>query len=50
MMTLWAYVTGKWDGAHAPPNCGIVLIEHGPLGYSRPEIIGDVSRASDAGG
>ncbi len=36
MMTLWAYVTGEWDGAHAPPNCGIVLIEHGPLGFSPP--------------
>ena len=50
MVALWAYVTGEWDGAHAQPNCGIVLIEHGPLGYSRPEIIGDVGNASDAGG
>jgi broad specificity phosphatase PhoE len=50
MMTLWAYVTGEWDGAHAPPNCGIVLIEHGPRGYSPPVIVGDAGSARDAGG
>jgi broad specificity phosphatase PhoE len=50
MMTLWAYVTGEWDGAYAPPNCGIVLIEHGPGGYSPPVIIGDAGSAADAGG
>ncbi|MGO9930315.1 MAG: histidine phosphatase family protein [Steroidobacteraceae bacterium] len=50
MMTLWAYVTGRWEGAHAPPNCGIVLIEHGPQGYSSPQILGDASPADDAGG
>jgi broad specificity phosphatase PhoE len=50
MMTLWAYVTGRWDGAHAPPNCGIVLIEHGPQGYATPQVVGDGSSGNDAGG
>jgi broad specificity phosphatase PhoE len=50
MMTLWAYVTGRWDGAHAPANCGIVLIEHGPQGYASPQVVGDASGGYDAGG
>jgi len=50
MMTLWAYVTGEWDGAYAPPNCGMVLIEHDPQGYARPQVIGDAGSAADAGG
>jgi probable phosphoglycerate mutase len=50
MTCLWAYVTGQWDEAHVPPNCGIVLIEHGPSGYAPPYIVaGDIS-AEDAGG
>src|ERR1700761_5301935 len=27
MACLWAYATRSWDGAHVPPNCGIVLVE-----------------------
>jgi broad specificity phosphatase PhoE len=50
MMTLWAYVTGQWEAAHAPPNCGIVLIEYGPGGYSAPQIIDDANSINDAGG
>jgi broad specificity phosphatase PhoE len=50
MISLWAYVTGEWDAAHAPPNCGIVLIEHGPQGYSRPRVIDATGSAHDAGG
>jgi broad specificity phosphatase PhoE len=50
MMALWAYVTGHWDGAYAPPNCGIVLIEHGPQGYAMPRVIGDASSGNDVGG
>jgi probable phosphoglycerate mutase len=50
MQTLWSHVTGSWRGAHAPPNCGIVVIEHGPQGYSPPRIVGDVCSAADAGG
>jgi broad specificity phosphatase PhoE len=40
MVTLWAHACGDWSGAHIPPNCGIVLIEHGPAGYSQPQVIG----------
>jgi broad specificity phosphatase PhoE len=50
MMTLWAYVSGEWDGAYAPPNCGIVLIERGPKGYLRPRVLDDAGSAPDAGG
>ena len=39
MVALWAHATGDWSGAHVPPNCGIVLVEHGPQGYSRPSVI-----------
>jgi broad specificity phosphatase PhoE len=50
MTTLWAYVAGTWADAYVPPNCGMVLIEHGPRGYSKPQVIDAVSRAQDAGG
>jgi broad specificity phosphatase PhoE len=50
MTTLWAYVTGTWEEAYAPPNCGMVLIEHGPQGYSKPQVIDGVSSADHAGG
>lgn len=39
MACLWAYVAGSWEDAHAPPNCGMVLIEHGPQGYSPPRVV-----------
>jgi 2,3-bisphosphoglycerate-dependent phosphoglycerate mutase len=50
MTCLWAYATGRWDNAYVPPNCGIVLIEHGPQGYSQPRIIDEGERTLDAGG
>jgi broad specificity phosphatase PhoE len=50
MMTLWAYVSGGWDDAYAPPNCGIVLIERGPQGYLTPRVLDDAGSAPDAGG
>jgi broad specificity phosphatase PhoE len=50
MMTLWAYVSGEWEGAYAPPNCGIVLVERGATGYSRPRVLDDTGGAPDAGG
>jgi 2,3-bisphosphoglycerate-dependent phosphoglycerate mutase len=50
MTTLWAYAANDWNGAHVAPNCGIVLIEHGPRGYSRPIVIGDAADVQDAGG
>jgi broad specificity phosphatase PhoE len=49
MLCLWAYVAGRWDEAHVPPNCGIVVIEHGPKGYSQPQVI-DAAISKDAGG
>ena len=50
MTCLWAYVTGRWEEAHVPTNCGIVLIEHGPNGYALPQILAGETRAEDAGG
>jgi len=50
MTTLWAYVAGTWEEAYVPPNCGMVLIEYGPQGYSKPQVIDAVGRAQDAGG
>ena len=50
MMALWAHVTGVWDNAHVPPNCGIILIEHHSKGYMAPQVIGDATRAADTGG
>jgi broad specificity phosphatase PhoE len=49
MQTLQAHVSGTWRNLHAPPNCGMVIIEHGPNGYSAPQIVGDHC-AADAGG
>jgi broad specificity phosphatase PhoE len=50
MTTLWAYAAGTWDEAHVPPNCGLVLIEHGPHGYSKPRVIDEAPGAAEAGG
>jgi broad specificity phosphatase PhoE len=50
MMTLWAHVTGRWDAAHVPANCGLVLIAHDAAGYSKPQVVGDATGAADAGG
>lgn len=51
MMTLWAYLTGSWESAYAPPNCGIVQVPHGPQGYGTPQVIGKAADgALDAGG
>jgi len=49
MTCLWAYVTGSWERAHVPDNCGIVLIEHDARGYAAPSII-EGARADHAGG
>jgi probable phosphoglycerate mutase len=50
MVTLWAHVVGAWESGWAPPNCGIVQVEHGPDGYRMPRVIGDSRSARDAGG
>jgi broad specificity phosphatase PhoE len=39
MMTLWAYVTGDWNTAPIAPNCGLIVVAHGPKGYSAPQVI-----------
>jgi broad specificity phosphatase PhoE len=39
MLSLWAHLTGSWDAAHLPPNCGIVLIEHEPGRLHPPRIL-----------
>jgi broad specificity phosphatase PhoE len=50
MMALWAHITGAWDKAHVPPNCGIVVVEHHSMGYLAPQVIGDGAREKFAGG
>jgi broad specificity phosphatase PhoE len=50
MRSVWAHVTGRWDNAHVPPNCGIVLIEHQGGRYRPPEVVYGESPAREAGG
>ena len=39
MLSIWAHVTGRWEKAHLPPNCGIVLIEYDANRLYPPKII-----------
>jgi broad specificity phosphatase PhoE len=39
MLSLWAHLTGSWEAAHMPTNCGIVLIEHEPDRLHPPQIV-----------
>jgi len=39
MLSVWAHITGQWHGAHLPPNCGIVLIEHDGRRMRVPRIV-----------
>lgn len=41
MLSMWAHITGQWEGAHLPPNCGIVLVEHDGERFEQPQIIED---------
>jgi broad specificity phosphatase PhoE len=50
MASLWAYVTGTWEDVYVPPNCGIILIEHTPEGYSQPRVIDGGQSAEHTGG
>ena len=50
MMALWAHVTGVWDDAHVPPNCGIILIEHHSKGYMSAAGLSAKCCATNAGG
>ncbi len=50
MRAVWAHVTGKWENAHVPPNCGIVLIEHRSGRYRAPEVVFGEPPVREAGG
>jgi broad specificity phosphatase PhoE len=50
MRCTWAHVTGKWEGAHVPPNCGIVLIEHQAGEYQAPQVVHGHAPARETGG
>jgi broad specificity phosphatase PhoE len=50
MVSMWAYMTGRWDDAHVPTNCGIVLVEHRQGQFLKPELIGNQLSQRDAGG
>jgi ribonuclease H / adenosylcobalamin/alpha-ribazole phosphatase len=50
MVAMWAHMTGRWDDAPVPPNCGIVLVEHRLGRYFEPRVIGDWGPPRDAGG
>ena len=39
MLSVWAHITGSWHGAHLPPNCGIVLVEHDHSRMYPPKIV-----------
>jgi broad specificity phosphatase PhoE len=50
MRAVWAHVTGKWEDAHVPPNCGIVVIEHRNGRYGHPVVLHGESPARESGG
>ena len=50
MLTLWSHILKRWDAAYIAPNCGVLLIEHGPEGFKDPLIIDAAEAAADAGG
>ncbi|MHB8381603.1 MAG: histidine phosphatase family protein [Candidatus Binataceae bacterium] len=50
MVAMWAHVTGDWEGAHVPANCGIVVVEHRAGRYLKPQVLGDRQSQRDAGG
>jgi broad specificity phosphatase PhoE len=39
MLAIWAHIVGQWHGAHLPPNCGIVLVEHNGHRMQAPQIV-----------
>jgi broad specificity phosphatase PhoE len=39
MLSIWAHVVGSWHGAHLPPNCGIVLVDHDRDRIHPPRIV-----------
>jgi len=39
MLSIWAHIVGQWHGAHLPPNCGIMLIQHDGKRMQPPKIM-----------
>jgi broad specificity phosphatase PhoE len=50
MRSVWAHVTGKWEDAHVPPNCGIFVIDHEGGRFRDPEVVFGESPAEESGG
>ena len=50
MVSMWAHMTSRWDDAHVPANCGIIVVEHRGGEFQRPQVIGDQQSQRDAGG
>jgi broad specificity phosphatase PhoE len=46
MLAVWAHIVGQWHGAHLPPNCGIVLVEHDRERMYEPRIIEPTTEGS----
>jgi len=41
MLSLWAHVTGSWEGAIVPGNCEVIVIEHASGRYHPPKVVND---------
>jgi broad specificity phosphatase PhoE len=39
IQAIFAHITGSWDEANIPPNCGIMVVEHTAEGWERPVIL-----------
>jgi probable phosphoglycerate mutase len=50
MIAMWAHMTGRWEDAHVPSNCGMILVEHREGRYQRLQVIGDQPWQRHAGG
>lgn len=50
MIAMWAHITGRWEDAHVPRNCGIIVIEHQQGRFLEPTVIGDQQSQRHAGG
>lgn len=43
MQVMWAFLTGTWEGAEIPENCGVVQVEHTEQGFGMPLLLEDCS-------
>jgi broad specificity phosphatase PhoE len=41
MLSLWAHVTGSWEGAILAGNCEVIVIEHANGRYHPPKVVND---------